>query len=99
MFNSSSVLALYHGCLDPCRSIATWPSLRTPRLASPRPRVPAGSIGIGGEHTGIYPIESPAGWNIIGHTSVSLFDRSRQEEDESAMFLLKPGDRVRFVRT
>ena len=74
-------------------------SLRTPRLASPRPRVPAGSIGIGGEHTGIYPIESPAGWNIIGHTPVSLFDRSRQEEDETAMFLLKPGDRVRFVRT
>jgi inhibitor of KinA len=73
-------------------------SLRTPRLASPRPRVPAGSVGIGGEHTGIYPIESPAGWNIIGHTPLTLFDPSREDEDQREMFLLKPGDRVKFVR-
>jgi inhibitor of KinA len=75
------------------------PRLHTPRLASPRPRVPAGSVAIGGEHTGIYPVESPGGWNIIGHTSVSLFDPSRQDEhgDETAMFLLKAGDCVRFI--
>jgi inhibitor of KinA len=75
------------------------PRLHTPRLASPRPRVAAGSIGIGGEHTGIYPVESPGGWNIIGHTSLSLFDTGRQDNEgnDAAMFLLKPGDCVKFV--
>ncbi len=75
------------------------PRLHTPRLASPRLRVPAGSVAIGGEHTGIYPVESPGGWNIIGHTSVSIFDATRQDEqaDETAMFLVKAGDRVKFV--
>src|SRR5262245_57540495 len=45
------------------------PRLHTPRLPSPRPKVAAGSVAIGGAHTGIYSVESPAGWNIIGHTS------------------------------
>jgi KipI family sensor histidine kinase inhibitor len=49
-------------------------SLATPRLATPRPRVPAGSVAIGGDHTGIYSIPSPGGWNIIGQTSTALFD-------------------------
>ena len=73
--------------------------LRTPRLASPRLRVPPGSVAIGGEHTGIYPLETPGGWNIIGHTAVSLFDLSRKEdhEDEANVFLLRPGDRVKFI--
>jgi inhibitor of KinA len=71
------------------------PRLQTPRLASPRARVTAGSVGIGGEHTGIYSIESPGGWNIIGHTPLRLFDPSRG--DGEAMFLLKRGDRVKFV--
>lgn len=71
--------------------------LHTPRLAAPRPRVAAGSVAIGGEHTGIYPVDSPGGWNIIGHTTSRLFDPARDGNDGRAMFLLEPGDRVRFV--
>jgi len=74
------------------------PRLHTPRLSSPRPRVPAGSIGIGGEHTGIYTVEGPGGWNIIGHTNEKVFDPDRRNRGEDeAMFLLKQGDRVKFV--
>jgi inhibitor of KinA len=69
------------------------PRLRTPRLESPRTRVPAGSVAIGGEHTGIYPVESPGGWNIIGHTTVKLFDPAAIDTP----FLLQAGDRLRFV--
>jgi inhibitor of KinA len=73
--------------------------LRTPRLASPRTRVSPGSVAIGGEHTGIYTIESPGGWNLIGRTTDQIFDLGRfnAEQHPEAMFLLKPGDRVRFV--
>jgi inhibitor of KinA len=72
--------------------------LHTPRHASPRPRVPAGSVAIGGEHTGIYPVASPGGWNLIGRTSVVLFDPARgQPGGEDAMFFLQPGDAVKFV--
>jgi inhibitor of KinA len=70
------------------------PRLYTPRLATPRPRVAAGSVAIGGSHTGIYSIESPGGWNIIGFTEAKLFNPSAAE-----MFLLSPGDRVKFVPT
>ena len=74
------------------------PRLHTPRLSSPRARVPAGSVAIGGEHTGIYSVESPGGWNIIGRTSLKLFDPDgRPDGDENAMFRLRAGDRVRFV--
>jgi inhibitor of KinA len=73
--------------------------LHTPRLASPRPRVPAGSVGIGGEHTGVYPLETPGGWNIIGHTTMKLFDPDAPgaRHDSKAPFYLKTGDRVKFV--
>jgi KipI family sensor histidine kinase inhibitor len=73
--------------------------LHTPRLRSPRPKVPAGAVAIGGEHTGIYTIESPGGWNIIGHTSVKIFDPARGQSANTPedTFLLKPGDRVKFV--
>ncbi|MBI1841136.1 MAG: 5-oxoprolinase subunit PxpB [Verrucomicrobia bacterium] len=75
------------------------PRLHTPRLATPRPRVPAGSVGIGGEHTGVYPLETAGGWNLIGRTSLRLFDPDRAEasRDPRNAFLLKSGDRVRFV--
>ncbi len=74
------------------------PRLHTPRLASPRPRVPAGSVAIGGEHTGIYSVDSPGGWNILGRTAVKLFDPMRRSAgDERAMFWLQAGDQVRFV--
>lgn len=67
--------------------------LAVPRLATPRLRVPSGSVGIGGRQTGIYPIESPGGWRIIGQTPMRLFDPSAEMPT-----LLLPGDTVRFVR-
>jgi KipI family sensor histidine kinase inhibitor len=68
------------------------PALAMPRLATPRTHVAAGSVGIGGDQTGIYPAAGPGGWNIIGRTAQVLFDPSR---DPPA--LLGPGDRVRFI--
>ena len=65
--------------------------LATPRRKSPRPAVPAGSVGIGGPQTGIYPLRSPGGWNIIGRTPLRLFDVTRKP---AALF--RAGDRVRF---
>ena len=66
--------------------------LKTPRLPAPRLRVPAGSVGIAGGQTGLYPRATPGGWRLVGRTPVSLFDPGR----ESASLLL-PGDAVRFV--
>ncbi|MGH7232265.1 MAG: 5-oxoprolinase subunit PxpB [Nitrospiraceae bacterium] len=63
-----------------------------PRLGSPRMRVPAGSVGIAGSQTGIYPIESPGGWRLIGRTPLRLYDPNRPTP-----FLLKPEDCVRLV--
>jgi allophanate hydrolase subunit 1 len=62
--------------------------------------VRAGSVAIGGGHTGIYTVDSPGGWNIIGHTPLKIFDPLRGEPNgpDDAMFWLKPGDRVKFVR-
>jgi KipI family sensor histidine kinase inhibitor len=68
------------------------PAIAAPRLATPRSRVPAGSVGIAGAQTGIYPLESPGGWRIIGRTPLKLFDLTREPP-----FLLAPGDLVRFV--
>lgn len=66
--------------------------LATPRLATPRTRVPAGSVGIGGGYSGIYPSATPGGWHLIGRTDAVLFDLER---DPPA--LLAAGDRVRFA--
>lgn len=68
------------------------PALNTPRRVTPRISIPAGSVGIGGSQTGIYPVASPGGWHLIGATSVQLFDATR-----SPPSLLMPGDTVRFV--
>ena len=68
------------------------PILRLPRRASPRTRVPAGSVAIADEFSGIYPRSAPGGWHILGHTGASLWTLDR---DPPA--LLRPGDRVRFV--
>jgi KipI family sensor histidine kinase inhibitor len=73
------------------------PRLRTPRRANPRPHVPAGSVALGGCHTGIFSIDSPGGWNLLGTTATRIFDPERREPDDSAMFLLRPGDRVKFL--
>lgn len=66
--------------------------LAMPRRAEPRLQVPAGTVGIGGEQTGIYPLSTPGGWQLIGHTTLALFDASQPEP-----VLLRPGDTVRFV--
>lgn len=67
-------------------------ALHTPRRAEPRLAVPAGSVGIGGAQTGIYPSATPGGWQLIGHTDLALFDPGNQP-----CTLLQPGDRVRFI--
>lgn len=66
--------------------------LSVPRRPSPRTRVPSGSVGIGGSQTGIYSLESPGGWNIIGRTPVSFFDVTKSPPTK-----LKAGDQVRFI--
>jgi KipI family sensor histidine kinase inhibitor len=72
----------------------TDPSIAAPRHATPRLRVAAGSVGIAGAQTGIYPRESPGGWRIIGRTPLALFDPVR-----TPPALLAPGDEVRFIPT
>ena len=67
------------------------PAIAAPRRTTPRLRVPAGSVGIAGSQTGIYPLETPGGWQLIGQTSVKLFELSRPDP-----FLLEPGDSVEF---
>jgi len=67
-------------------------ALATPRLATPRLRVPPGSVGIAGAQTGVYALATPGGWRIIGWTDLALFDPGRAEP-----FALRAGDRVRFV--
>ena len=66
-------------------------SLATPRRDVPRKEIPAGSVGIGGAQTGIYPLRSPGGWNLIGRTPLRLFEPTKNPPT-----LLCPGDRVRF---
>jgi len=68
------------------------PRIAMPRLETPRMRVASGSVGLAGMQTGIYPCETPGGWRIIGRTSTRVFDPARADP-----FLLKAGDRVRFV--
>ena len=67
------------------------PALAMPRLSTPRTRVPAGSVAIGGAQTGIYPRESPGGWHVIGRTPLTLFNAGTIPPA-----LLLPGQRVRF---
>ena len=74
----------YTGMLDP--------RIEAPRLASPRPRVPAGSVGIANGQTVVYPVDSPGGWRLIGRTELDVFDPGR---DPAA--LIRAGDRVLFV--
>ncbi len=68
------------------------PRIATPRLQTPRPAVPAGSVAIAERQTGVYPIESPGGWQLIGRTPVQLFDPTRDPP-----VLVEPGDYIRFV--
>lgn len=66
-------------------------TIAAPRHRVPRERVPAGSVGIAGEQTGVYPIQSPGGWQVIGRTDTVMFDPTRAQPS-----LLRPGDLVRF---
>lgn len=66
--------------------------LVTPRLKTPRTKIPAGSVAIGGEQTGIYPLDSPGGWRIIGRTPVKLYDSQRNPP-----ILFKAGDKIKFI--
>jgi inhibitor of KinA len=68
------------------------PRLATQRLKTPRTRVPKGSVGIANHQTGIYPIESPGGWQLIGRTPLTLF-----APEKSSPFLYQSGDRLKFI--
>jgi len=68
-------------------------AIAMPRLPTPRAKVLAGSVGIAGPQTGIYPLDTPGGWRVIGRTPLKLYDQARPKP-----FLLEPGDSVRFVR-
>ena len=67
-------------------------SLKHPRHKSPRSFVPAGSVGIAGWQTGIYGLDSPGGWQIIGRTPHKIFDKNREKP-----FLLRAGDKIKFI--
>lgn len=67
-------------------------TIHTDRRATPRLKIPAGSVGIGGSQTGVYPGESPGGWQILGNTTLPFFDMNREVP---SLFL--PGDQLRFV--
>jgi len=67
-------------------------ALITPRLKTPRLSVPAGSVAIAQKQTGIYPMESPGGWQIIGRTPLTLFAPQRKKP-----FLYKAGDKIKFI--
>jgi inhibitor of KinA len=68
------------------------PRLHTPRLETPRTSVPAGAVGIAEAQTGIYPLQSPGGWRLIGRTPLKLFDARRTDP-----FLYQAGDSLQFV--
>lgn len=68
------------------------PRIATPRIPTPRTKVLAGSVGIAGEQTGIYPLDSPGGWNIIGRTPLKVFNPQAKDP-----VFFKPGDQVSFV--
>ena len=68
-------------------------SIACPRLTSPRTKIPAGSVGIAGTQTGIYPLASPGGWQLIGRTPLKMFSIN----GEQTTFALSAGDRVRFM--
>lgn len=66
--------------------------IHTPRLANPRVKISAGSVGIGGSQTGIYPLDSPGGWQLMGMTPVKTYDPERKKP-----ILLEAGDYIRFI--
>jgi inhibitor of KinA len=67
-------------------------ALHTPRLTTPRPSIAGGSVGIAGSQTGIYPVDSPGGWRLVGRTPLRMFD-----PEAAPPTRLQPGDRIRFA--
>jgi KipI family sensor histidine kinase inhibitor len=92
MHSSVSYLVYFLGFVPGFAYLGGLPdALATARLASPRRKVPAGSVGIAGNQTGVYPFSTPGGWRLLGRTPVAIFQPERPD-----MSLLSIGDRVRF---
>jgi len=93
LHSSTSFLVYFLGFVPGFAYLGELPqALVTPRLATPRRTVPAGSVGIAGNQTGVYPVATPGGWRLLGRTPTSMFRAS-----ESGLSFLSIGDRVRFV--
>jgi KipI family sensor histidine kinase inhibitor len=93
LHSSQTYLAYFLGFAPGFAYLGDLPAeLEAPRLAAPRTRVPAGSVGIAGRQTGVYPFSTPGGWRIIGRTPLRMFDPGRQP-----MNIISIGDHVRFV--
>ena len=93
LHSSATYLVYFLGFMPGFAYLGELPKeLVTPRLATPRRRVPAGSVGIAGNQTGVYPFATPGGWRLIGRTPVAMFRADREE-----LSLLSIGDRVRFA--
>ena len=93
LHSSSSYLVYFLGFVPGFAYLGGLPdALVTPRLATPRRIVPAGSVGIAGSQTGVYPVPTPGGWRLLGRTPLSIFRPDRNE-----LSLLSIGDRVRFT--
>lgn len=93
LHSSGTYLVYFLGFVPGFAYLGELPSeLVTPRLATPRKKVTAGSVGIAGNQTGVYPFETPGGWRLLGRTPVGMF-----RTDRDGLSLLSIGDRVRFV--
>lgn len=93
MHASRSYLVFFLGFVPGFAYLGELPKeLVTPRLATPRKKVPAGSVGIAGNQTGVYPFETPGGWRLLGRTPVAMF-----RTDREGLSLLSIGDRARFL--
>jgi KipI family sensor histidine kinase inhibitor len=93
MLTATTFTSAFCGFAPGFSYLSGLPADRTvPRLPSPRPRVPAGSVALAGEWAGVYPTASPGGWRLVGRTDATLWDADREPPA-----LLAPGTRVRFV--
>lgn len=93
LHSSATYLVYFLGFVPGFAYLGELPrELITPRLATPRKRVPRGSVGIAGNQTGVYPFETPGGWRLLGRTPLAMFRTGRD-----GLSLLSIGDRVRFV--
>jgi inhibitor of KinA len=93
LHSSSTYIVYFLGFVPGFAYLGELPqALVTPRLATPRRRVPAGSVGIAGRQTGVYPVATPGGWRLLGRTPISMF-----RPDQTGFSFLSIGDRVRFT--